>query len=397
MDRRAALLSLVVGTAGITLMRNVAWAADYGPGASDQEIKLGQTIPYSGSASGYAAWGFAHRAYFAALNERGGVNGRKINLISLDDENLPPKAVEQTRRLVDEDQVLAIFGSLGAASANANKKFLASKGVPQLFLGIGANIWGDPTQFRWATIWSPDHRTETRAYADYVLKNRPDARIAVLSQDDDTGRNQLAGLKEALGGNAKMIVAEATYQQSDTSVDSQVITLSGSNADVFVNLSSPKFAAQAIRKASEIGWKPLQFIFSFSSSVKGTLTPAGLDHATGVITATYIKDPSNPAMRDDPGVKEYLAWIAGYYKDADPNNVLNIQGYSAAQLVAEVLRRCGDVLTRENVIQQAKSIKGLQLPMFLDGITIDTSPDDVSGIHALRLQRFDGARWLPVA
>ncbi len=391
--RRRTFIGSLAASAAFYVTRGAFAAGTYDTGASDTEIRLGQCIPYSGAGSAYSGWGKAHLAWFESLNAAGGINGRKVNLISLDDAGQPPRTVEQTRKLVESDQVLAIFGSLGGAGASAVHGYLDEAGIPQLFLGLGANIWGPAPAFKWATMWSPDHKTETRTYAQHLLSTIPDARIAVLTPDDDTGRNQLLGLKEALGANVKQLVAEATYRNSDPTVDQQVITLGGSGANVFVNMASPKFAAQAIRRAAKSNWKPTQYLFSFSSSVKGTLTPAGLANAEGSYSATYIKDPSNPKMKDDPGVQEYLAWLAKWYPSGDPNSVLNIQGYSAGQVISSVLRACGDDLTRKNLIHQAKSIKGLILPMFLPGVPFDTNEDDLSGIHTLRLQRFDGNAW----
>ena len=393
MNRRFVLQGAAASTVALAARRPSFAAGKYGPGVSDSEIKLGQTVPYSGPASAYSGWGLAQRAYFDALNAAGGINGRKITLLSLDDGGAPPKTVEATRKLVESDEVLAIVGSLGAAGVTAVHRYLDAKGVPQLFLGIGTNIWGPAPAFRWGTIWSPDHRTETRTYAEHALRTNPQARIAILTQDDDTGRNQLNGLRETLGARANAIVAASTYQLADTTVDSQIITLQSSGANVFINMASPKFAAQAIRRAATLNWKPAQYLFSFSSSVKGTLEPAGLDNSAGIYSATYIKDPGNPTMKDDAGVRAYLAWMAKYYPAGDPNSVLNIQGYSVAQVMEAVLRACGNDLTRENLTAKAKSIQGLQLPMFLPGVPFETTPDDVSGIHALRLQRFDGQAW----
>ncbi len=365
----------------------------YGPGVTDTEIKLGQTVPLSGPASAYSGWGKAQGAYFAKINADGGINGRKINLISLDDGYSPPKTVEQTRKLVEQDRVLAIFGSLGTAHMAAVKKYLADRGVPQLFVGIGANIWGTPVDFKSATMWAPEHQTESAAYARFILQTNPNAKIAVLAQNDDFGRNMMKGLKDALRDKASMIVAEATYEVADPTVDSQIIALKASGADTLVSLAAPKWAAQAMRKAYDIGWKPQQFVFSFSTSVENVLKPAGLEKVVGLMSATYLKDPTNPAMKDDPGVVAYLAWAKQYLPGGDPADPLVIQGYSSAELMAAVIRQAGNDLTRENLVKQAKNIKDLQLSMLLDGIKVNTTPFAPSGIGSLRLQRFDGTQW----
>ncbi|MFO1363858.1 MAG: ABC transporter substrate-binding protein [Burkholderiales bacterium] len=367
--------------------------AQQAPGVSPGEIKLGQTIPLSGPASPYGMFGRAHAAYFEMVNEQGGVNGRKIRLISLDDSYSPPKTVEHTRRLVEQENVLAIFGSVGTAHMAAVKQYLYDKGVPALFVGIGANIWGAPESFKYSTMWAPDHRTESATYARYVLKTRPQAKIAILSQNDDFGRNMVAGLKQALGDKTSLIVKEATFEATDPTVDSQILALKASGADTFFNFSSPKAASQAIRKAYDIGWKPMQFVFSFSTSIENVMKPAGVEKATGVLSATYLKDPNSPSWKDDPGVKEYLAWLRKYLPAANPADPLVLQGYNAAQLMVYILKQAGKDLNRESLVHAAKNVKDLQLTMMLPGIKINTTPQDPSGIHELRLQRFDGEQW----
>ena len=367
----------------------------YGPGVTDTEIKLGQTMPYSGPASAYGAIGKAEVAYFEMINERGGVNGRKIRLLSLDDGYAPPKTVEQTRRLVEQEQVLAIFSPLGTPTNSATQKYLNAQKVPQLFLHSSANKWNQPAAFPWSMSWPPESHTETFIYGRYLLANKPTARIAVLYQNDDYGKDQLKTLREALGAKAEqMIVATASYEVTDPTVDSQIVSLQSSGADTLFDFATTKFAAQAIRKTYDIGWKPLQFVPYPAASVGAVLTPAGLDKSVGLITAGFVKDPTDPRWRNDPAFQEWLAWMKKYYPDGDLTDQLNVWGYLTAQAMVHVLTQCGDDLTRENVMRQAASLKNVEFPLHLPGIKLNTSPTDFRLIRQMQLMRFDGKKWV---
>jgi branched-chain amino acid transport system substrate-binding protein len=367
----------------------------YGPGASDKEIKLGQTVSYSGALSVFGTIGRTEAAYFEMLNAAGGINGRKINLISLDDGYMPPRTVEQTRKLVEQEEVLALFSSIGTPTNSAIHKYVNAKKVPHLFLSTGASKWGDPIQFPWTMGWVPNYRQEGAIYAHYILKTNPHAKIAVLYQNDDFGKDFLRGFEEGLGeANAKMIVATATFEPTDPSVDSQITTLQASGADTFFDIASPKAAAQAIRKAYDSGWRPLLLLQSVAASISSTLKPAGLDHAVGVISSTYYKDPTDPQWAQDPAVAAYRTFMKTYYPSGDPDDVFNVWGYSQAQTMEQVLKQCGDELTRENVMKQAANLKDLQLPMLLPGIKINTSPTDFYPIEQVQLMRFDGKQWV---
>jgi len=366
----------------------------YGPGASDTEIKLGQTMPYSGPASAYGAIGKAELAYFQMINDQGGINGRKINLISLDDAYSPPRAVEQVRKLVEEDQVLALFQNLGTPSNSAVHKYVNAKKIPHLFIATGATKWGDPANFPWTIGFQPSYQIESHIYAKYILKNKPAAKIAVLYQNDDYGKDYLKGLKDGLGDKVGMIVAEASYEVTDPTVDSQIVTLKSSGADVMFTIATPKFAAQAIRKVSDIGWQPLHFINNVASSIGAVLTPAGLDKSTGLITALYLKDPLDAALAKDPGMQRWRTFMNKYMPEANQADFNYVYGYGAAQLMAVVLKACGDDLTRENLMKQATSIKDLTLDVTLPGIKYNTSPEDYFLVQQLQLARFDGKRWV---
>jgi branched-chain amino acid transport system substrate-binding protein len=367
----------------------------YGPGASDTEIKVGSTNPYSGPASAYGTIGRASAAYFEMINEQGGVNGRKISFISLDDGYSPPRTVEQVRKLVEVDQVLLLAGTLGTPTNTAIHKYVNARKVPHIFVNTGATKWGDPKNYPWTMGFNLNYQSEGRIYARYILDNKPNAKIAILYQNDDYGKDYVKGLKDGLGDKAaKMIVAETTYEVTDPTVDSQLVTLKGSGADTFYNVTTPKFAAQAIRKAYDIGWKPLHVINNVSNSVGSVLTPAGLEKSVGLITAVYVKDPADPQWKDDAGMKEYVAWLRKYYPEGDVRDVFNVSGYLIAQGVVQVLKQCGDDLTRENVMRQMASIKDLQMPMMLPGVRWNTSPSDYFLMEAARLGRFDGAEWV---
>jgi branched-chain amino acid transport system substrate-binding protein len=367
---------------------------NYGPGVSDTEIRIGQTMPYSGPASSYGTIGKAEAAYFAMINEQGGVNGRKITLISLDDAYSPPKTVEQTRKLVEQENVLADFGPLGTPTNTSIQKYLNEKKVPQLFVATGATKWGDPEHFPWTIGWQPAYQIEGHIFAKYILQHAPNAKIAVLYQNDDYGKDYLKGLKDGLGAQAsKLIIKEVTYETSDPTIDSQIVSLQASGADTFLNATTPKFAAQAIRKAYDIGWKPLHFLNNVSISVGSVLKPAGLEKAVGVITADYRKDPTDPHWKDDAGYKQWLDFMKKYMPDADLGDNDYPYGMMAAMTMVQVLKQCGNDLSRENIMKQAANLKDLELPMLLPGIKVNTSPTNFSPIRQMQLQRFNGQTW----
>jgi branched-chain amino acid transport system substrate-binding protein len=367
----------------------------YDPGASDTEIKIGQTMPYSGPGSTYGTIGKSAAAYFKMINDLGGINGRTINLISLDDNYAPPRTVEQIRRLVEQDQVLLTFQNLGTAHNTAIQKYLNSKKVPQLFISTGATKWGDPQHFPWTMGWLPPYQYEARHYATYVLKNRPDGKVAILYQNDDFGKDYLKGFKDGLGDKARtMIVAELTYEPTDATIDSQIVSLQASGADVFFDVTIPKFAAQAIRKTYDIGWRPLHLITNVSASVGTVLRPAGPEKAVGLISSVYLKDPTDPVWKDDKSMKDFVAFMRKYYPDGNVEDIFNVYGYAGAQTLVQVLKQCGDDLTRENVMHQATNLKDLEVAGLLPGIRINTSPTDFYPIKQVQLMRFDGKTWV---
>ena len=367
----------------------------YDSGASDTEIRIGQTKPYSGPASAYSAGGHVQAGYFEKINAEGGINGRKIKLISLDDAFTPPKTVEQTRKLIEQDQVLLVFNSNGTAANSAVQKYLNAKKVPQLFVSSGASKFSDPKNFHWTMGWLPTYYGEARAYAHYILQHHPNAKIAVLYQNDDFGKDYLSGLHDGLGDKTKkLIVSEVSFELSDATVDSQMVSLKASGADIFLNIATAKFAAQAIRKAYDIGWKPLQFVSLVGSSVGQVMTPAGPEKGVGVLTVGFVKDPTDPQWDKDPAMKEWRAFMKKYYADGDLTDWYNVYAYAAAQTLVQVLKQCGDDLTRENVMTQAANLKNFNLPLLLPGITINTSPSDYRVIRQVQLQRFDGKQWV---
>ena len=371
-----------------------AQAKKYGPGASDSEIKLGQTMPYSGPLSGFITLAKAELAYFDMINAQGGVNGRKIKLISLDDGYSPPKTVEQTRKLVEEDQVLAISGSLGTPTNAAIQKYLNTKKVPQLFLASGASRWNDPKNFPYTMTLTPIYTAEAAIYAAYVLKEIKDPKVAALYQNDDFGKDFLKGFTERLGDKAKAIlVRSVSYEVTDATVDSQIIDLAGSKANVFLNISTPKFAVQAIRKAHELGWKPLQFIDNPAASVGIVMRPAGIEASKGIISAAFVKDPTDPQYKDDPEFTAWVAWMKKYFPSGSLEDPQNVVGYVQGQAMVQVLKQCGDLLTRENVMKQAANLKQFHPAMLLKGINMDTSPDDYQPMQEMLLQRFTGERF----
>src|SRR5713226_4817780 len=364
----------------------------YDVGASDTEIKVGNIMPYSGPLSAYATIGKTIAAYFNKLNAEGGINGRKINFISYDDSFSPAKTVEQARKLVESDEVLLIFQSLGTPTNNAIQKYLNEKKVPQLFVATGATKFGDPKNFPWTMGWQPTYQTEGRIYAKYILEKLPQGKIGVLYQNDDSGRDYLKGLKDGLGPEAakRMIIAELPYDPSDPTVDSQVVSLKTLGADIFFDEASPKFAAQAIRKAAEIGWKPTLFLASVSNSVGSVLKPAGLENSKGILSTNYIKDPTDPAWKDDPAIKQWAAFMDKYFPEGDKTSTFSVYGYLTAQTMVQVLKQCGDELTRENVMRQAANLKNFELGMLLPGIKINTSPNDYFPIEQMQMSRFTG-------
>ncbi|MEQ8347457.1 MAG: ABC transporter substrate-binding protein [Sneathiellaceae bacterium] len=386
---------LMAAVAASALAVTPALAAEYGPGASDTEIKIGNTMPYSGPASAYGAIGKAVGACFDKINAEGGINGRKINFISLDDGYSPPKTVEQTRKLVEREEVLGVVTGLGTPTNSAVHRYLNQKKVPQLFVATGATKWGDPEQYPWTMGWQPNYQTEGRIYANYLLQTKPDAKIAILYQNDDYGKDYVKGMKDGLGDKAEsMIVAEESYEVTDPTIDSQIINLQNSGANVFYNVTTPKFAAQAIRKVADLGWKPLHLLNSVSNSVGAVLKPAGFEKSVDVISALYLKDPTDPAWEADPDYKEWLAWMNEYYADGDKTDTFNAYGWGNCHTIAQVIRQMGDTVTRENFVKQAASLKDFQAPMLLPGITINTSATDFFPIEQMQLVKFDGTEWV---
>jgi branched-chain amino acid transport system substrate-binding protein len=384
------LASIVIGL----LVRANPAAAEkkYDPGATDNEIKIGNIMPYSGPLSAYALNGRAEAAYFNKVNSEGGINGRKIKFISYDDAFSPSKTVEQARRLVESDEVLLVFNSLGTPTNNAIRQYMNLKKVPQLFVATGATQFGDFKSFPWTIGWQPTYQTEGRIYAKYILQNLPQGKIGILYQNDDSGRDYVKGLRDGLGAEAakRMIVAELPYDPSETTVESQVVTLKTSGADIFFNEATPKFAAQAIRKAAEIGWRPTQFLASISNSVGSVLKPAGLENAKGIMSVNFLKDPTDPTWKDDPAIKEWLTFMAKYFPEGDKTSTFSVYGYLLAQTLVQVLKQCGDELTRENVMRQAANLHDFELGLLLPGIKINTNPNDYFPLEEMQMSRFNG-------
>jgi len=365
----------------------------YDSGASDTEIKIGNIMPYSGPASAYAAIGKAEEAYFAKVNAEGGINGRKIKFLSYDDGYSPPKTVEQARKLVESDGVLLIFGSLGTSTNGAIRKYMNEKKVPQLFVASGASKWNDPKQYPWTMGWQPSYASEARIYAKYVMKEKPDAKIGVLYQNDDFGKDYLKGLKDGFGAKASMIVLEEGYDTSEPAIDEHVVKLKAAGADVFISITTPKFAAQAIKKAAEINWHPMHIISNVSASVGGVLEPAGIEISQGVLSASYTKDGSDPQWNADDGMKKFYNFLAQYDPKANKLDAGVVFGYAAAQTMVKVLQMCGDELTHENVMRQAASLKNFEPDTLLPGIKINTAPDNFAPIEQLQMMRFKGKKW----
>jgi branched-chain amino acid transport system substrate-binding protein len=388
MTGRRFLLAPLLVAAMAVVAGPAAAQKKYDPGASDAEIKIGNTMPYSGPLSAYGLIGKTEAAYFAKINAEGGIRGRKIDFVSYDDGYSPPKTVEQTRKLVESDEVLLIFQGLGTPTNTAIQKYMNAKKVPQLFVATGATKFGDPRNFPWTMGWQPTYQTEGRIYAKYLLQNHPTAKIGVLYQNDDSGKDYLKGLKDGLAGRMQ-VLTEAAYEVTDPTVDSQMVQLQSSGADVFFNEASPKFAAQAIRKAAELNWKPVQLLASISNSVGAVLKPAGLEHAKGILSAGYLKDPTDPTWRDDPATKEWDAFIDKYMPGADKTSTFTVYGYLLAQTMVRVLEQCGDELTRENVMRQAANLD-FELGMLLPGVRIKTGPNDYFPIEQMQMTRFNG-------
>jgi branched-chain amino acid transport system substrate-binding protein len=379
---------LALGAAGVAAQKK------YDPGASDTEIRIGQTMPYSGPASSYGEVGKTQAAYFRMVNEQGGVNGRKIQFLSLDDGYSPPKTVDGVRRLVEQDQVLLLYGMFGTATNTAVHRYLNAKKVPHLLLLTGASKWNDPRKNPWTVGFYPDYPSEAKVYARHILETRPNARIAVLYQNDDYGRDYLQGLKDGLGARAKsMIVAEASYELTDPTVDSQIVQLKGSGADVLVSASTAKAAIQTLRKLHDMGWKPTHYLAQGAALIGAVFNPAGPEKAIGVISTAYMKDPSDKQWESDPAYQDWLAFMKKYRPEADLRVGSHVYAYSSAKLMVEILKACGDNLTRENVLKQATSLKAVQLPMFLPGVVVSSGPDDYRLIKSLQPVVFDGKRW----
>jgi len=391
--RQFALTALCLSLIGLALP--AAAQKKYDPGASDTEIKIGQTMPYSGPASAYGTIGKVQAAYFKQVNEQGGVNGRKINFISLDDGYSPPKTVEMIRRLVEQDEVLLTFGTLGTPSNTAIHKYMNAKKVPHMFLATGASKWNDPQNFPWTIGFNPNYHSEGKLYGQHILATKPNAKIAVLVQNDDYGKDYLNGFKEGLGAKAaSMIVSTASYEVTDPTIDSQIVTLKGSGADTFFNITTPKFAAQAIRKVDEVGWKPTHYLNQVSASVGSVLKPAGLDKSVGLISMLYVKEGSDPRWDNDPTMKDFKALIKKYAPEVSPDDGNATYGYASAQMMVQVLKQAGDNLTRENIMKQAASIKDFQVPMVLPGVLASTSPADFALFQTMQLVKFDGKNWV---
>ena len=366
----------------------------YDTGATDTEIKIGNIMPYSGPASAYGVIGRTEAAYFRKINAEGGINGRKINFISYDDGYSPPKAVEQARKLVEGDEVLLIFGPLGTPSNTAIQKYMNAKKVPQLFVQTGATKWNDPQNFPWTMGWQPNYQNEARIYAKYILKEKPNARIAVLYQNDDYGKDYVKGLKDGLGDQAAaMIIAEDAYEVAEPTINSHVVKMKSLNADVFVDIAGPKFAAQAIRKAAEIGWKPLHFLNVVSGSIGAVIRPAGVGNAQDIISVAFLMDPLDPQWKDDPGMKAFDEFLSKDFPEGNRADSLVVTGYNVAQTLVQVLKQCGDNLTRENVMRQAANLKDFRTTNLLPGITINTSPIDFAPIKQVQFRRFKGEKW----
>jgi branched-chain amino acid transport system substrate-binding protein len=392
LSKRFVALLLAVGFA---LTAPGGAAAQTVVGVTPTEIKIGNTNPYSGPASAYGTIGKALGAYFKKVNDEGGINGRKINYITYDDQYSPPKTVEMVRRLVEQDQVALVFNPLGTPPNSAIHKYMNQQKVPQLFVATGATKWNDPKGFPWTMGWQPNYQAEGAIYAKYILKNIPDAKVGILFQNDDYGKDYLKGFEDALGDAAKkLIVLKQSYEATDPTIDSQIVNLKNSGANVFFNITIPKFAVQAIKKSYDIGWKPVHFLNSVSQSVGVVIKPAGLEASKGLLTTLYIQDPTDPQWKNGQGYKDWLAWMKKYYPEGNIEDGFNVYAYSVAQTLVHVLKQCGNDLSRENIMKQAAGLKNVELPMLLPGIRLNTSPSDYAPIEQEQLAKFDGERWL---
>jgi ABC-type branched-subunit amino acid transport system substrate-binding protein len=366
----------------------------YDTGATDTEIKIGNIMPYSGPASSYGVIGKTDAAYFRKINAEGGINGRKINFISYDDAYSPPKAVEQARKLVESDEVLFIFDALGTPSNSAIQKYMNEKKVPQLFVQTGATKWNDPKQYPWTMGWSPNYQSEGRIYAKYILKERPTGKIGILYQNDDYGKDYVKGIRDGLGAKAaSMIVGEESYETTTPTIDSHVVALKSEGADILISITTPKFAAQSIKKVAELGWKPLFILNGVGASTGTVMKPAGLENSQNIISATYQKDPTDPQWKDDEGIKNFDAFLGRYFPEGNREDLNIMTGYNVAQTMVHVLKQCGDDLTRANIMKQAANIRSLQQEGLLPGVTINTSATDFAPIKQFQLRKFKGERW----
>ena len=394
-DRRWLLAAMGFGGATWLLPKAARAEKKYGPGVTDTEIKIGNTGPYSGPGSSYSTIWKCEAAYFRMINAQGGINGRKINFISLDDAYSPQKTVEQVRKLVESEQVLALFNTAGTPTNTAIHKYMNANKVPHLLLATGATKWGDPEHFPWTIGFQPTYQSETRIYASYILEKYPNAKIGVLYQNDDYGNDYLKGLVDGLGSKAKsMIVLQTTYETTDPTVDSQIVNLKSSGADLFLNVTIAKYAAMAMRKAGEIGWKPVQFLNNVATTISSAMKPAGFENCQGILSTFWIKDPADPTWKDDAGYKEWIGFMDKWYPQGDKADSVNAYGYTVAQTLIQVLKQCGDDLTRDNIMKQARNIKDLELAMLLPGIKVNTGPHDPFPIKQMQMARFSGERWV---
>jgi ABC-type branched-subunit amino acid transport system substrate-binding protein len=389
-------LPLLAAAAAFTLLATQSAFAEkkYDTGATDTEIKIGNVEAYSGPASAYGIIGKTEEAYFKMINDNGGVNGRKINFISYDDGYSPPKTVEQVRKLIESDEVFLIFNALGTPTQTAVQKYQNAKKVPQLFLATGASKWNDPKAFPWTMGWQPSYRVEARIFAKYILKQKPNAKIAVFYQNDDFGKDYVAGLKEVFGEKASsLIVAEESYETTEPSIDSHIVKLKGTGADVFVDITTPKFAAQAIKKMAELEWKPMHLLTDVSVSIGAVMKPAGLEASEGILSAGYLKDASDPQWKDDEGMKQFMAFVDKYMPGANIADANIVYGFGAGQTMVQVLKQCGDELTRANVMKQAANLKDFAPATVIPGVRVNTGPTDFAPIEQLKMMRFTNGKW----
>jgi branched-chain amino acid transport system substrate-binding protein len=386
----------ILAASGLLLVLGAGTASaqkKYDTGASDTEIKIGNVMPYSGPASAYATIGKTEAAYFKMVNARGGINGRKINFISYDDGYSPPKMVEQVRKLVESDEVLLLFQTLGTPGNSAIHKYVNDKKVPHLLIGSGATKWNDPTHFPWSMGWQPNYQSEARIYARYILKNYPGKKVGILYQNDDFGKDYLTGLNDVFGKDkAKIVVSEVPFEVTSPTVDSQVVQIKNANPDIFINIATPKFAAQAIKKIGELGWKPVQFLTNVSVSVSSVLKPAGMDNSQDIISAAYLKDPNDPQWKDDAGLNEWREFMTKWYPEGDKADAATVFGYGVSRGMEQILKQCGDDLTRANIMKQAASLD-LEIGVYLPGVKIKTGPTDFAPLEQLRLMKFKGESW----